>query len=35
LPAKFTDESAGFTLVKTGGSESLSPPAGGTMLAQP
>jgi len=35
FPLKFTDESAGFALINTGGRESLNPPCGGTMLAQP
>ena len=35
LPAKLRVESGGVTLISTGGSESLGPPEGGTMLAQP
>jgi hypothetical protein len=30
-----TDESRGFAFFKSGGSESLNPPWGGTILAQP
>jgi hypothetical protein len=35
LPLKFRVESPGFDLTSIGGSESLNPPWGGTILAQP
>jgi hypothetical protein len=35
FPVKFTDELAGLAFVNIGGNESLNPPWGGTMLAQP
>ena len=35
LPEKFFEESAGVTLISCGGSESLGPPEGGIILAQP
>lgn len=34
-PEKFRVESPGVTLTNTGGSESLGPPSGGIILAQP
>ncbi len=35
FPSKFREESGGVTDTSKGGSESRSPPVGGTMLAQP
>lgn len=35
LPVKFLDESGGRTAASSGGSESLGPPIGGIILAQP
>ena len=35
LPVTFSDESRGDTVTNFGGIESLGPPVGGTMTAQP